>query len=347
MRPNLNTITFNQKLISFLSGQTTPAISRYMSEKEIPFIAESPNSRKRYSFEDTRNVIKHFAADQLIVKEKVQVFFNFKGGTGKTSLCHQVAVHLTLLGFKVLAIDCDPQAHLSSTFGFNEYSDDLTLYDVLINGVDISSIIKPVYPGLDVIPSNLSMTTVEIPFSQKANREKLLSKFLQPLKSSYDFILLDTNPTISNLNQSITYSSDRLNIVCETQPYSLKGLNMLVKEIQDFSREMEHSINYCIIPNKYESKTVTSQEALGTLRHEYKEVVLESLVRKCEDINISAQKKLPIHAFAAPKSIAMEDIKDLTNELVIKSTTKKDINNESTQKTSLKLETKRNINESR
>jgi chromosome partitioning protein len=337
MRANLSTITFNQKLISFVSGQATPAISRYMNDKEIPFISESNNSRKRYSFENTRNVIKHFVADQLKVKEKVQVFFNFKGGTGKTSLCHQVAVHLTLLGFKVLAIDCDPQAHLSSTFGFNEYSDDMTLYDVLINGVDIVSIIKSVYPGLDVIPSNLSMTTVEIPFSQKSNREKLLSKFLQPLKNTYDFILLDTNPTISNLNQSITYASDRLNIVCETQPYSLKGLSMLIREIQDFSKEMEHTINYCIIPNKYESKTVTSQEALGTLRHEYKEAVLESLVRKCEDINISAQKKLPIHAFVASKSIALEDIRDLANELVLKSTVRKDVNNELFTKTAIKV----------
>jgi chromosome partitioning protein len=262
-------------------------------------------------------------SDQLAVKEKIQVFFNFKGGTGKTSLCHQVAVHLALLGFNVLAIDCDPQAHLSTTFGFSEDSEDLTLYDVLINNVDILSIVKGVYPGLDVIPSNLSMTTIEVPFSQRSNREKIVSKILQPLKEKYDFILLDTNPTISNLNQSITYAAERLNIVCETQPYSLKGLGMLVKEILEFSKIMEHHINYCIVPNKYESKTVTSQETLGTLRHDYKEAVLDSLVRKCEDINISAQKKLPIHSFSSLKSMAMEDIRDLVNELVQKSTVKK------------------------
>ena len=325
MRVDLENITFNQKLISFVSGQTTTAISRYMSENKIPFTTESANSRKRYSFEQVSKVIKNFIADQLQVKEQIQVFYNFKGGTGKTSLCHQVAVHLALMGFKVLAVDCDPQAHLSSTFGFNEYSDDLTVYDALINGVDINSTIKQVYPGLDLVPSNLSMTTVEIPFSQKPNREKLVSKLLSPLKKKYDFILVDTNPTISNLNQSITYSADRLNIVCETQPYSLKGLSMLVREIQDFSKEMEHSINYCIIPNKYESKTVTSQEALGTLRHEYKEAVLNSLVRKCEDINISAQRKLPIHAFVGSKSVALEDIRDLTNELIEKSTVKREL----------------------
>lgn len=331
MRVDLDKITFNQKLISFVSGQTTPTISRYMSDNKIPFITEAANSRKRYSFEQVRKVIKSFVADQREVKESIQVFFNFKGGTGKTSICHQVAVHLTLMGFKVLAVDCDPQAHLSSTFGFDEYSDDSTLYDVLINGVDINSIIKEVYPGLDLVPSNLSMTTVEIPFSQKPNREKLLSKILSPMREKYDFILLDTNPTISNLNQSITYSADRLNIVCETQPYSLKGLNMLIREVEDFSKEMEHPINFCIIPNKYESKTVTSQEALGTLRHEHKEAVLDSLVRKCEDINVSAQRKLPIHAFVGSKSVALEDIRDLTDELVEKSTIRIESNKKATK----------------
>ena len=325
MRENLSSITFNQKLISFMSGQTTSTISRYMADKDIPFISESATSRKKYSFENARKVINHFVASQLNVKDKIQVFFNFKGGTGKTSLCHQVSVHLSLLGFKVLVIDCDPQAHLSSTFGFNEYSEDSTLFDVLINSYNIIDTIKEVYPGLDVLPSNLSMTTVEIPLSTKINREKVLAKVLEPLKNIYDFILLDTNPTISNLNQNATYAADRLNIVCETQPYSLKGLSMLVKEIEGFSKGMEHKVKYCIIPNKYEAKTVTSQEALGTLRHDYKEAVLESLVRKCEDINISAQKKLPIHSFSTLKSMALEDIRDLVNELVQKSTVKIDL----------------------
>ena len=251
MRDILESMTFNQKLISFMSEQPASTISRYMKDEKIPSVGESNNNRKRYSFEETRNVLKHFVVDQLEIKEKIQVFFNFKGGTGKTSLCHQVAVHLALLGFKVLAIDCDPQAHLSMTFGLSENAEDPTLHDVLINGFDINQIIKSVYPGLDVIPSNLSMTTIEIPFSQKANREKLMQKTLEPLKEKYDFILLDTNPTISNLNQSITYAADRLNIVCETQPYSLKGLEMLVREIKEFSKVMEHEINYCIIPNKH------------------------------------------------------------------------------------------------
>ena len=97
---------------------------------------------------------------------------------------------------------------------------------------------------------------------------------------------------------------------------------MLVQEIENFSDEMEQDVDFCIIPNKYEAKTVTSQEALGTLRHDYKEAVMDSLVRKCEDINISAQRKMPIHEFCSIKSMALEDIKDLANEILQKSTTK-------------------------
>lgn len=324
MKQDLDTIAFNQKFISFITGQTTSAISRYMAENDIPYINDSNTTRKKYSFEETRNVIKSYVANQLQVKEKIQVFFNFKGGTGKTSICHQAAVHLSLLGFRVLVIDCDPQAHLTSTFGFDEYADDMTLYDVIVNEVKIEDTIKNAYPGLDVIPSNLSMTKIELPLAQKVGKEKLLLKVLQPLKEKYDFILLDTNPTISSLNHSVTYCADRLNIVCETQPYSLKGLQMLVSEIDNFSKAMEHTVNYSIIPNKYESKTVTSQTAVGELRRDYGERVMGSLVRKCEDINISAQKKLPIHAFCSLKSVAMEDIKDLVNELIQKSTIKTD-----------------------
>jgi chromosome partitioning protein len=316
MKQDLDKITFNQKMMSFISGHTTSSVSRYVNDNKVPFIKEFGNSRKRYSFADTRNVIKGLISQQWRVKEQIQVFFNFKGGTGKTSLCHQTAVHLVLLGFSVLAIDCDPQAHLSSSLGFDEYADYLTLYDVLVNNVQINEAIKPVYPGLYVIPSNLSMTKIELPLAQKPGREKVLEKVLSPLLKNYDFILMDTNPTISMLNHSATYAAHKLNIVCETQPYSLKGLELLIEEIKTFSTAMEHDVNYCIIPNKYESKTVTAQEALGSLRHIYKGSVTESLIRKCEEFNISAKNNLPVHAFANIKSISLEDIRDLVNELV-------------------------------
>jgi chromosome partitioning protein len=314
-------LIFSQSLISYLANINQATISRYIAQKGFNHIEKFGDKRKKYTLEVARQIFKKLLIHNLKPKIKTQVFFNFKGGTGKTSLCHQVSVMFAAFGFKVLVIDCDPQAHLSYSLGFNENDDYPTLYDVIVNKVLMSDVIHyGVYCGLDVIPSNLSLTRLEAALNQMPNREKMLSKTLEQLKDNYDFIFIDTNPTISTLNRNATLAADMLNIVCETQPYSLRGMEMLIQELEYFSEVMDKKITYQIIPNKYESKTATSQEVLGALRHNYKEHVMESIVRKCEDFNISSKRKIPLFGFCNKKSIALEDIKDLTNQLLSKST---------------------------
>lgn len=301
---------FTQSMLTKIANISASAVSRLSSKLDLKGV--KLGERKKYSFEESRIVLKEAIGKEYVVDEQVQVFFNFKGGTGKTSLCHQISIHMSLLGFKVLAIDCDPQSHLTYALGLPEEEEKLTLYDIIVNKLPIKEAIRNIYPGVDVVPADLSLTRLELPLSQATNREKILKKIIDPLKNNYDFILLDTNPTISTLNQNATYCADVVNIVCETQPFSLKGLEMLVRELEDFSIAMDKKIKYKIIPNKYEAKTATSQEVLGSLRHDYKDIVMESIVRKCEDINISAKKRLPVCAFCKKSSIAFEDICDLS-----------------------------------
>lgn len=311
---------FSTAMLTMMCNSKPPVISRLATK--LALRGSEFSVRKKYNFEESRKILYEIAGKDRKIEKKVQVFFNFKGGTGKTSLCHQMSIHMALLGFKILAIDCDPQAHLTYALGFNEGEDNITLYDVLVNKISAKEAIKNVYPGVDVIPSDLSLTRIELPLSQSTNREKVLKKVIDPIKKDYDFIFMDTNPTISILNQNATYCADVVNIVCETQPFSLKGLEMLVQELEDFSSAMEKSIDYRIIPNKYESKTATSQEVLGSLRHDYKEAVMETIVRKCEDINISAQKRMPVCAFCKKKSIAFEDMCDLSLAILEESSSK-------------------------
>lgn len=307
---------FSQSILSMIGNITPSTLSRATSKKNFK---SSDNSRRKYTFKESREILGELIASKCNIKKKVQIFFNFKGGTGKTSICHQISVHMALLGFNVLTIDCDPQAHLTYALGFEEGEEFATIYDIIVNKLSVNESIKEVYPGLNVIPSDLSLTRIELPLSQSTNREKVLKKIITPLKSKYDFIFLDTNPTISILNQNATYCADVVNIVCETQPFSLKGLEMLVKELEEFSEAMEKQIEYQIIPNKYESKTATSQEVLGSLRYDYKDSVMESIVRKSEDINISAKKQRPVCAFAKKRSTALEDVCDLSLDILRKS----------------------------
>lgn len=313
---------FSQSMLTMLANTSPSIMSRLISKLDFKNDINEGRVRKKYNFTESRMILREIVGKVYSVDKKVQVFFNFKGGTGKTSLCHQMSVHMALLGFNVLAIDCDPQAHLTYALGFNEGEDNITMYDVIINKLPIQESIRTTYPGVDVIPSDLSLTRIELPLSQTTNREKLLQKMIEPLKKNYDFIFLDTNPTISILNQNTTYCADVVNIVCETQPFSLKGLEMLIGELEEFSNAMEREIVYKIIPNKYEAKTATSQEILGSLRHNYQNAVMESIVRKCEDINISAKKRMPVCAFCKKRSIAFEDMCDLSLDILKKSATK-------------------------
>lgn len=306
---------FSQASICYITNSVPSTVSRYISQNNI-LPDEENNKRKKYGYSTARQIIRNFGFSNLTPKKKVQVFFNFKGGTGKTSICYQISTFFSLCGFNVLAIDCDPQAHLSYSFGLDIYKDYSTLYDIIVNKVKLEDSVQNIYPGLDCLPSNLSLTRLELPLNQMANREKVFLKLIEPVKNKYDFIFIDTNPTISTLNRNVTLAADELNIVCETQPYSLKGLEILIDEINSFSEIMESNINLKIIPNKYEAKTATSQEALGKLRTQYRQYLMNSVVRRCEDINISAKRMQPIFFWSSKNSIAFEDICDLGREMI-------------------------------
>jgi chromosome partitioning protein len=310
-------LTYNQAMIAHLCGSSTNTVGRVISSQQIGSVELSSSYNRRYDISGVRKITDFLYADnKRPIQQKCNVFYNFKGGTGKTSLCYQVATHLAFLGFKVLALDLDPQAHLSLAMQIPEDYDGPTIYDILIQGIPLQKSLITVFPGLDLLPANISMTRIEVPLSGKTKREEKLLVSLEPARNSYDYIIIDTNPTISTLNMNALVASDRVNIVCETQPFSLSGLRVLVEEILSFYRDMKMEPNFCIIPNKYEIKTATAQEVLGAIRSEYGESVISAVVRKAEEINIAAKKKLPLSGFCKTKSVALEDIMDLVHELV-------------------------------
>ena len=312
-----DSIRISQSVLADVAKTNRVGIARKAATLKVDPIANLTERNKYYNVEAIRHLLRYFVhKKEGAIEKNVHVFYNFKGGTGKTSLCYQVASLVALMGYRVLAIDMDPQAHLSSMLWFDEAASHHTIYDALVGGVPFTDCVHTVFEGLDAIPSNLSLTKLEISLSTKNKREGLLKKFLEPIKHKYDFIFIDTNPTISISNINALVASDQVNIVTETQPFSLAGLSLLVEENEKLGHEMEMAFNFKIIANKYEAKTVTSQEVLGALRTDYKESAFKTVVRKNEDINIASKKHLPVCVFANKKSPGFEDILDLTYELL-------------------------------
>ncbi|WP_032114110.1 ParA family protein [Candidatus Paracaedibacter symbiosus] len=310
-----------QKIIASLAKVGPHAISRWISKHSVkPILSPKESSRKlRYSVEDTRRFFKDSnISPELNKKDIILSFYNFKGGTGKTSICYQVSSHLALMGYDVLVIDADPQGHLSTSLGFDNNHNYPTLSDVVNETVSIQDAIRFVYPGLQCIPSNLAVTRLEVSLNDLPKREERFQILMEQLKGQYDFIIFDTNPTISLLNRNILVCSDHISIICETQPYSLNGLKILMEDMIKFYKGMQISLpDILVVPNKYEDRSSNCAEAMTVLRQFYSNYMIPDFaIRKSEDITTSAKQSLPLAFFARANSIALEDISDLITALL-------------------------------
>ena len=312
-----------QKIMAILSGVNMSSVNRYIASNEIKPLPDSRKRNFRFSINDTRKVLNEFIASRNMVSDdkKVQAFYNFKGGTGKTSLCFQAATHLSLSGYNVLVIDADPQAHLSTTLGFACDENLYTIYDGIVSGITPNKIIKNVFPGLDCVPSNLSLTRIETKLNESVKREEQIGFYIESLKPKYDFIIFDSNPNISHLNRNILNACDMINIICETHPYSINGLSLLMDDISAFFNTMKIPVpEVMVVPNKYEDRASSSLEAMTALNQFWgKYLIPEFAVRRSEDFPKSARDQLPLALFCKANSIALEDVRDLMVEIINRS----------------------------
>lgn len=302
------------KFMSMLANVNHSSISRFVIDTSKEFRGGQKRNF-RYSYKETRRILTRYVAERnnIDTNKKIHAFYNFKGGTGKTSLCYQAALHLALCGYKILLIDADPQSHLTMTLGITNNYDLPTLYDGIVNNMSLDNIVINLVEGIDLIPCNLSLTNIEVRLNEMLKKEEVLKRYIDPIKDRYDFIIFDCNPSISNLNRNILNVSNVLDVVCETHPYSMLGMKVLFEDLDRFYTVMGMvKPEIIIIPNKYEDRSNLSGEAIAVLHKYYSEYVKPNFaVRKSEEFPKSARDKLPISYFCKSNSNAFEDITDL------------------------------------
>lgn len=312
------------KFLSMLGEVNQSTISRILQQRKLKQTSNLSKRNIRYSIEDARSILESFVKQKHVIAQnrKVHAFYNFKGGTGKTTICYQVSAHLAFCGYKVLVIDADAQGHLTSSFGYIDNLNMKTLYDGLINNISVDEIRIPIFDGLDLIPGNLSLTNIDVRLREMHRQEDVLKRYMAPLRQQYDFIIFDCNPSMSSLNRNILNFSDVLNIVCETHPYSVNGMKLMMDDLERFYKFMENEKlpEILIIPNKYEDRANSSAEAMTVLNKYYGQYLVPNFaVRKSEDFPKAARDQLPLSFFCKSNSIAFEDISDLIRIIISKS----------------------------
>jgi chromosome partitioning protein len=247
--------------------------------------------------------------------KKVQMFYNVKGGTGKSTLTAQFVMMASLLGYKVLAVDLDGQGHLTVNLDILDAHERPTIYDVLINDLPIDQSIMNVAPGLDLIPANLGLCNIEIPLNNKTRREYRLSEAVAKISDQYDLIIADTNPAASILNGSMLVAANRVNVICATNPLSFHGMSLVMATIEQMKKEFGRELDVKIIPNMYDNREVISQEVLGELRSQFEEFCAKSVINRSADMNEATKRRTTVWDVNT-KGTAAQDIAELTHELM-------------------------------
>ncbi len=251
------------------------------------------------------------------VGPRKQLFLNFKGGTGKTSLSTSYAWRLAEMGYGVLLVDLDSQGHATKCLGFEGEDFQHTLLNVLVKKAPISQAIqKSQLPNLEFIPSNLSMSTVDLALMPMAGREFKLKNALKEVEAHYDFIIFDAPPSFGLLNLNALMAADDLIVPVLADFLSFHGLKLLFETVQSLEEDLGHVLDHVfIVVNAFNATFKLSKEALEALKEHYPEYLMPQVIRQCTRFAQASSEGQPIFAFDRDSKGAA-DIEVLVNEVL-------------------------------
>ena len=206
---------------------------------------------------------------------------NNKGGVGKTTSCLNIGVALSLKGKKVLLVDIDPQGNLSDAF-LNISSLQYTIKDLLEGTItDINQVIrKEVAPNIDILPSNNLLNGTEEKIISTMARETLLKRILEPIKSQYDYILIDCPPSLNLLVlNSLTASSEAI-IPIATEYHALTGTNTILQTIQQVKGLLNSNLVLSgVFITKYDERTNNDREIKEAIQQNFNSLCYKTIIR--------------------------------------------------------------------
>jgi chromosome partitioning protein len=311
----LQTVMYTPARFAELLGIPQKTLSRKEMRGIIP--PARRNGRIRYYLpEDIPRYRAYLQMPSPIKSKRRQLFLNFKGGTGKSSISASYGFRLAELGVRTLLLDLDPQGHLTQCLGYDSYNGK-TVYDALILKEDIRNlIIKTQLPTLDLVPSNLSLSPIELSLQPLNAREFRLKRALKPIGRNYDIIIIDASPSIGLLNLNAILASNDLIIPVLADFLSYHGLKILFETLatveEDFSFRFD---NIYILLNRYNRSLRICQQSREALTKHYSQYLLKTPVGQDTKIAEATSDGKTLFEYA-PNSRGAKDIQRIIYEIL-------------------------------
>ncbi len=251
---------------------------------------------------------------------RVISIINQKGGCGKTTTATNLAMGLTRKGHNVLAIDMDPQGHLTLGLGYRPDFLDKTILDLLESeptNYNINEVKIEVCRDLFLIPANVALSTFEQKFARKHQREQKLSAFIRSIKEDFDYIIIDAPPSLGLLTVNSLLASSHSIIPIDTGFYALEGTRRLQDTINMLKKHTDHDINSKGLLTFFDKRSEFSKEMFKDVEQALNGNVFKTTIRRSVKFN-TTQKigRTVIEAGSRKGGIAFHDYLSLVDEVL-------------------------------
>jgi chromosome partitioning protein len=248
---------------------------------------------------------------------KIIVIGNQKGGTGKTTTAVNLSAALADQGKKVILLDMDPQGNATSGLGINKNEIKSSAYEVLLNKVQASNaVVKTSITNLELIPCNIHLTGAEIELVGVLSRETRLKKALAEIKDSYDYIIIDSPPSLGLLTLNALVAADTILVPIQCEFYALEGVSQLLNTISLVRDGLNPALQIeGVLLTMADFRTNLTVEVINEIRNYFKEKVYQTIIPRNIRLSEAPSYGKPINVYDSA-SIGAKKYAELAQEVL-------------------------------
>jgi len=244
---------------------------------------------------------------------------NQKGGVGKTTTAINLSAALASFGNKILALDMDPQGNMTSGLGVDKNEIENSVYDLFIGNIAIGDCIyKNVIENLDVLPSNIHLSAVEIELIGVDNKEYIIKSEVEKIRDDYDYIIIDCPPALSMLTINAMTTADSILVPIQCEYYALEGLTQLIHTIELVKERLNPELKIeGVLFTMYDARTNLALQVVENVRNNLNQNIYETIIPRNIRLAEAPSFGMPINLYD-PKSTGAESYMLLAEEVLYK-----------------------------
>jgi chromosome partitioning protein len=223
--------------------------------------------------------VRPVPASEETTLQRVIVFANQKGGVAKTTTTLNLGVAFKELGYRVLIVDLDPQGNLTMSQGMNPDSIERSMFDVLVHRLPITEVVHRA--EVDIAVASIDLAGAELALSSLIGRERALEKSLVEVRDRYDYVLVDTPPSLGLLTINAFVAASGVIVPVQCEYLSLRGLVQLENTLAMVRENLNPDVEIeGILPTMFDSRTLHAREAVEILEENFGDLVYKTRIRK-------------------------------------------------------------------